>query len=110
MYSSSNVPVVTTLIELPSLVDNLLLLLSDKEKTVIKKRFGLNGKGKFTLESIGREFSVTRERVRQIENHSLATIRKSKVYKDSEPIFTELKELILGLGGLALSRIPRISE
>ena len=60
MYSTQIAPVVQTITELPGLVENLLLLLSDKEKVVIKKRFDLAGNGKSTLEEIGQEFSVTR--------------------------------------------------
>ena len=77
MYSSSTVSIAQTVAELPAIVDNLLLLLSDKEKVVIKKRFDLNAAGKATLEEIGKEFSVTRERVRQIEKNALAKMRRN---------------------------------
>jgi len=66
-----------TLVELHGLVDNLLLLLSDKEKTVIQKRFSLNDSRKHTLEEIGQEFSVTRERIRQIEKNALAKMKRN---------------------------------
>ena len=105
MYSSSNVPVVTTLIELPSLVDNLLLLLSDKEKTVIKKRFGLNGKGKFTLESIGREFSVTRERVRQIEKNALVKMKRNVFNTALKNLHEYVAGVVDDLGGLAKTEL-----
>jgi len=78
MYNSSTVfPVVQTLAELPALVDNLLLLLSEKEKVVIKKRFDLDGLGRATLEQIGNDFSVTRERVRQIEKSALGKMKRN---------------------------------
>lgn len=77
MYASTATNVAQTVAELPDIVGNLLLLLSDKEKTVITKRFNINGIGKFTLEDIGQEFSVTRERVRQIEKNALAKIRRN---------------------------------
>lgn len=66
-----------TLNELPGLVENLLLLLSDKEKTVIKKRFSLEDGRKHTLEEIGQEFSVTRERIRQIEKNALVKMKRN---------------------------------
>jgi len=66
-----------TLNELGGLVDNLLLLLSEKEKTVIQKRFSLNNTRKHTLEEIGQEFSVTRERIRQIEKNALAKMKRN---------------------------------
>jgi RNA polymerase primary sigma factor len=38
---------------------------------VIEMRFGLTGARPYTLEEVGRAFNVTRERIRQIENHTL---------------------------------------
>lgn len=105
MYSSSNVPVVTTLIELPALVDNLLLLLSDKEKTVIRKRFGLHGKGKFTLEAIGQEFSVTRERVRQIEKNALIKMKRNVFNTALKNLHEFVAKLVDDLGGLVKTEI-----
>ncbi|MDP2641978.1 MAG: sigma factor-like helix-turn-helix DNA-binding protein [bacterium] len=79
----------------------LLSTLTKRGQDVLASRYGLGSKAvKLTLDAIGKKYNITRERVRQIENHSLAAIRKSKSYKDAEPVFTELKELILGLGGL----------
>lgn len=52
-------------------IDQLLLLLSQKEKFVIQRRFGIDEKTRSTLEEIGRSFQVTRERVRQIEKNAL---------------------------------------
>lgn len=77
MYSPQAVSIAQTIAELPVIVDNLLLLLSDKEKVVIKKRFDLRGSGKSTLEEIGKEFAVTRERVRQIEKNALIKMRRN---------------------------------
>ena len=83
----------------------LLSVLAKRAQDVILSRYGLGAKAsRLTLDAIGKKYSITRERVRQIENHSLATIRKSKVYKESEPIFTELKALLLELGGLVAEK------
>lgn len=49
--------------------------LKDREREVIVRRFGLEGKEKETLQSIGDSFGITRERVRQIENVALNKIR-----------------------------------
>lgn len=49
--------------------------LSDREQRVITLRFGLDGEEEQTLEVIGRELNLTRERVRQIENEALAKLR-----------------------------------
>src|SRR3989344_2700848 len=83
----------------------LLSSLTRRGQDVLASRYGLGSKAtKLTLDAIGKKYNITRERVRQIENHSLAAVRKSKVYKDSEPIFTELKELLLGLGGIVAEK------
>ena len=80
---------------------HLLSILTKRGQDVLASRYGLGTKAtKLTLDAIGKKYNITRERVRQIENHSLASVRKSKAYKDTEPIFTELKEIVLGLGGL----------
>ncbi len=79
----------------------LLSVLAKRAQDVIVSRYGLSSKAtRLTLDAIGKKYNITRERVRQIENHSLATIRKSKAYQEAEPIFAEFKELILSLGGL----------
>jgi RNA polymerase primary sigma factor len=48
-----------------------LAALPEREREVIKMRFGLTGERPYTLEEVGRAFNVTRERIRQIENHTL---------------------------------------
>jgi RNA polymerase primary sigma factor len=48
-----------------------LSALPEREREVIELRFGLTGERPYTLEEVGRAFNVTRERIRQIENHTL---------------------------------------
>jgi RNA polymerase primary sigma factor len=48
-----------------------LAVLPEREREVIEMRFGLTGERPYTLEEVGRAFNVTRERIRQIENHTL---------------------------------------
>jgi RNA polymerase primary sigma factor len=48
-----------------------LAALPQREREVIEMRFGLTGERPYTLEEVGRAFNVTRERIRQIENHTL---------------------------------------
>jgi len=48
-----------------------LSALPEREREVIEMRFGLTGERPYTLEEVGRAFNVTRERIRQIENHTL---------------------------------------
>ncbi len=58
-------------------IEQLLLLLSQKEKFVIQRRFNLDEKVRATLEEIGQHFQVTRERVRQIERNALQKLRRN---------------------------------
>ena len=56
-------------------VDACLDLLSDKQRAVVERRFGLRGQDAATLEQIGRELGVTRERVRQIQIEAIKRLR-----------------------------------
>ena len=64
-------------INLQELLNNLFMVLTEKEVTVIKKRFALFGQPKQTLEKIGKQFKVTRERIRQIESIALSKLRRT---------------------------------
>jgi hypothetical protein len=78
-----------------------ILILPKRAQEILMSRYGLGDDGeKMTLEAIGRVYGITRERVRQIENHSLNTLRKSDVYKVHMPTFGELEEAIHKLGGV----------
>ena len=49
----------------------VLQSLSQRERRVLELRYGLGGEHPRTLDEVGREFDVTRERIRQIENQAL---------------------------------------
>jgi RNA polymerase primary sigma factor len=53
----------------------ILGTLSARERRVLELRYGLDGQQPRTLDEVGRTFSVTRERIRQIENQSLKKLR-----------------------------------
>ena len=75
--------------------------LQDRTRDVVMNRFGLTAEAKRkTLEEIGKKYSITRERVRQIENAALALIKKSENFKAEQAIFEELKQLIHSLGSI----------
>ncbi len=57
-------------------LDQWLDQLNDKQRIVVKRRFGLGGLEKATLEQVGNEIGVTRERVRQIQIDALRRLRK----------------------------------
>src|SRR6185312_6196981 len=59
-------------------VKEMLSALTEREQKILKLRFGLEDGKSHTLEEVGQEFSVTRERIRQIEAKALAKLRKHK--------------------------------
>ena len=64
------------------MINNFLNGLKDRERYIIEHRFGLNNKDIKTLEKIGEDFGVTRERIRQVEFEVMKKLRFqiSKVY------------------------------
>jgi len=83
----------------------LIGALAERSRDVIIKRYGL-GKDteQMTLDAIGKIYGITRERVRQIENHALAVIRKSKQYTEEKPVFEEIEKIIHSLGGIVVEQ------
>ena len=83
----------------------LLSALSDRSKEVMESLYGLRKNSeRMTLEAIGQHYGITRERVRQIENHSIAAIRKSKYYTEEKAVFDELEQIIHALGGIIVEQ------
>ena len=79
----------------------LLGVLGLRSQDVLNSRFGLGLDTKrMTLEAIGKKYKITRERVRQIENYSIANIRKSKEYTKEKAFFDELKSVISSIGSI----------
>lgn len=78
----------------------LLTTLNPRTREIVVNRYGLEKEDRMTLEAIGKTYDITRERVRQIENFALASIKKSKEYKESAFIFEELKNIIKELGAV----------
>ena len=60
-------------------INNLLSGFKEREALVIQKRFGLNNGYEMTLEEIGEEFNVTRERIRQIEAKVMGKLKLASV-------------------------------
>lgn len=59
-------------------VQSILGTLSEREQKILKMRFGIENGKNHTLEEVGQEFAVTRERIRQIEAKALAKLRKHR--------------------------------
>ncbi|HMR72599.1 MAG TPA: RNA polymerase sigma factor RpoD [Candidatus Saccharibacteria bacterium] len=69
-------------------VSGILAALTEREQKIIKMRFGLDDGKNHTLEEVGQEFAVTRERIRQIEAKALAKLRK---HKDAKKLYEYLQ-------------------
>ncbi|NIP29008.1 MAG: sigma-70 family RNA polymerase sigma factor [Candidatus Dadabacteria bacterium] len=63
-------------ITLNKCLDNTLSKLNEKEKNILKMRYGLDDDNKYTLEEIGKIYGLTRERIRQIERRALKKMKK----------------------------------
>jgi RNA polymerase primary sigma factor len=70
-------------------IQEVLMTLSDRERKVIELRFGLQDGVARTLEEVGREFKVTRERIRQIESKALKKLKNKEV----EKLLTDYREI-----------------
>jgi len=83
------------------IIDNLFNELNNREQDVLRRRFGLHGQTKQTLEEIGKVHKLTRERIRQIE---ATGIKKLRQLENLESIISGLKKVIIQLleehGGL----------
>ena len=79
----------------------LLSELPDRARDVLIGRYGLStATKKLTLEAIGKKYGITRERVRQIENYALNTIRKSDSFMEASDVFGDLRGMIEEFGGI----------
>ncbi len=96
-------------INLQSLLDDLFMVLTEKEAMVIRRRFALQGQPKQTLEKIGKHFKVTRERIRQIEGIALSKLRRTvRTTKLNE--VNELAKSILRVNGGLMREDDLISQ
>jgi len=81
-------------------IESFLLLLTPKERTVIERRYNLDNHEKATLEAIGQKFSVTRERIRQIEKNALNKLRRNLENTPLAKINNVVFEILTQNGGL----------
>ena len=85
---------------LKEVIEDMFLVLTDKEKDVIIKRFSLDNKPRQTLDKIGKHYSVTRERIRQIENIALNKLRRTVSNTKLRLINRLAKDIIMQEGGV----------
>ena len=84
-----------------SVTNDLLSGLPERSRKVLSDRYGLSPKGDSrTLDAIGKEYGITRERVRQIENHGLSVVRESEHYAAHTETLEDLKRALHTLGGV----------
>src|SRR3989344_2801183 len=81
-------------------VVSLVKSLSARNKDIISRRFGLKNGRKETLESIGKSYGITRERVRQIEEFTLAQLSKGVSNPEVEKYATLAKNILNENGGI----------
>lgn len=75
--------------------------LPDRSRDVVVSRFGLGNKKKSeTLDAIGKRYGITRERVRQIENHAIKLIQDSAALAKEAPALGALEDAIREMGGI----------
>ncbi len=75
IYTSASTSI--TDIDLNNIIQGLLLILTEREKDIIVKRYALGEERKYTLAYIGNKYNITRERVRQMEGVALEKLRRT---------------------------------
>lgn len=79
----------------------LLAVLPERARDVIVSRYGLDkDPRKMTLEAIGKKYGITRERVRQIENYAIHSVKRAESYGKEKAVFGELETALRKLGGI----------
>ncbi len=80
----------------PKIVTKILVTpLNERTRDIIFQRYGIGQSDeRKTLEAIGQNYGITRERVRQLENFALRLIRQNKNFERAQDAFSELKDII----------------
>lgn len=87
-------------VDFRNLVFSMIKELPERSADVIKKRFNLQEKGAETLEKIGIEYNITRERVRQIESEAIGGLKQIGKKHNVGLIFNNLEKIIDSRGGI----------
>lgn len=89
-------------LNLTEIIEDIFMVLTQKERDVVVQRFSLDNKERRTLESIGRCFNVTRERVRQIEKIALGKLKRTVNSSKLRYIHEVAEAILKENGGLLL--------
>ncbi len=82
LIKDDRTPSIDDILEKDSLkedITSVLSTLSNKEKDIIECRYGLNGRRPMSLKEIGKRYSLTKERIRQIEKKTISRLRQNSV-------------------------------
>lgn len=93
-FKSRNIIISKEIKNFDSMVDNTLSTLTPREENVIRRRYGLGKKFSETLQSIGDIYSVSRERIRQIETKALRKLKHPSRLKVMKSVLIRIEELI----------------
>ncbi|MBI5421248.1 MAG: hypothetical protein HZA35_02945 [Parcubacteria group bacterium] len=83
------------------LIHDALGILNKRSRIIIEKRYGLKTGNFVTLEAIGQEYGITRERVRQIEAAALTNLKKHRMLDGLEEPIQKTKNHLAQLGGVS---------
>lgn len=86
--------------EYQKLIQRVLNTIPQRAKEVIDRRYGISSGNEETLQEIGKNWKITRERIRQIENWGVGLLKKSPEFKSLEPVFQFLKNYLEASGGV----------
>ncbi len=81
-------------------LNRLLLNLEERERIVLTLRYGLDKSDGRTLEAIGQQFGITRERVRQIEKKAIRKLLQPRLHQHMQPFVTQLNQALAQAGGI----------
>jgi len=87
------------IMDYPKICEDIFQELSSRKREVLEKRFGLTTDQALTLQAIGDDIGITRERVRQIENDAFEQLRETQKHK-LEKAFQYFLDYFEGQGGL----------
>ena len=80
--------------------EDIFKTLPDRQKEILQRRFGILTGERETLDSIGKDFNLTRERIRQIEKESFAKMEREKEKRELKKVFFYFEKYLKENGGL----------